>query len=161
MAASPAAPTHYPQPDCKAFLHTRIPPLDKQIVLCFMGRLSPAAVPPPHLPTPQLYRPCIPCLQIISTQSQKVGHKHPFFFWVPITQACQDKENIPVRIPQTTGPFSQQLKLTLYKLCPIRGRRGQLSLFHSSKCTSLPGAVTSHNLRGTASEHPHRLKARL
>ena len=31
----------------------RIPPPDKQIVLCSMGLLSPAAVPPPHLPTPQ------------------------------------------------------------------------------------------------------------
>lgn len=40
LAASPTAPTQSPQLDCKAFLYTHIPPLDKQSCSLFHGPAS-------------------------------------------------------------------------------------------------------------------------
>lgn len=55
----------------------RIPPLDKQTVLCPMGLLPPAAVPPPHQPTPQFQRPCIPVYKLSAFKARKLDkHTH-------------------------------------------------------------------------------------
>lgn len=97
-----------------------IPPLDKQIVLCSRGVLSPEPhllhICPPHTPD------TLPSLSTSYQQArQKTEQTPPFFFQVPLMHTFWDRENIPANIPQTTGPFNQQLKLTLNKLCPIKG----------------------------------------